>query len=170
MPTAREWSGSRQNVWQHLDPVNVVLVEPICEGFGRSVKTFGTGMAGVVFVVSEDCDLMYGSEVWASRRVRTPSMLGDLQSGDAQTFSLSLGGWHDGISRLFVHRHGICVDEASACQTTRKSVSMRTWRIAQAAKLVVRACDPELTAMYVDCPLGEFAIESDIMDQPCPPR
>ena len=41
---------------------------------------------------------------------------------------------------------------------------------AQAAKLVVRACDPELTVVCADCPPGEFAIERDIMGQLCPPR
>ena len=47
-----------------MNPVNVDLVEPICEGFGCSVGTIGTDMAGVVVAVGEDYDLMYGSEVW----------------------------------------------------------------------------------------------------------
>merc|ERR1712136_504155 len=36
-----------------VNPVNVDFVEPIC-----------ADMAGVVVAVGEDCDLMYGSEVW----------------------------------------------------------------------------------------------------------
>ena len=47
-----------------VNPVNVDLVEPICEGFGCSAGTVGTDMAGVVVAVGENCDLMYGSEVW----------------------------------------------------------------------------------------------------------
>ena len=31
-----EWSGSRQNIDSGIDPVNVVLVEPICEDFWYS--------------------------------------------------------------------------------------------------------------------------------------
>ena len=46
-----------------VNPVNVDLVEPICEGFGCSVGTIGTDMAGVVVAVGEDCNLMYGSEM-----------------------------------------------------------------------------------------------------------
>ena len=42
-------------------------------------------MAGVVVAVGEDCHLMYGSE-----------MLGIVQSDDAQTFLIVVGGgWHD---------------------------------------------------------------------------
>ena len=33
-------------------------------GFGCSAGTIGTDMAGVVVAVGENCDLMYGSEVW----------------------------------------------------------------------------------------------------------
>ena len=48
-----------------VKPVNVHLVEPICEGFGCSAGTFDTDMAGVIVAVGEDCDLMYGSVVWS---------------------------------------------------------------------------------------------------------
>ena len=34
-------------------------------GFGCSAGTIGTDMAGVVVAVGENCDLMYGSEVWS---------------------------------------------------------------------------------------------------------
>ena len=37
-------------------------------------------------------------------------------------------------------------------------------------EVVVRACDPELTAAYADCPLKDLAVERDIMGQPCPLR
>jgi len=47
-----------------VNPVNVDMVEPICEGFRCSAGTIGTDMAGIVVAVGEDCDLVYGSEVW----------------------------------------------------------------------------------------------------------
>ena len=86
---ARERSGSRQSIWQRVNPVNVVLVRPTCEGFGCSVGNFGTDMAGVVFAVSEDCDLMYDSGEWGIAQGAYAQYLGDLQSGDAQTFSFA---------------------------------------------------------------------------------
>ena len=46
-------------------------------------RAIGTDMTGVVVVVGEICDLLYGSEVWASCEVQ-------LQSDDAQNFSFSL--------------------------------------------------------------------------------
>ena len=40
-----------------VNPVNVVLVEPMCEDFGCSVGTLGTDIAGVVVAVGEECNL-----------------------------------------------------------------------------------------------------------------
>ena len=45
-----------------VNPVNVVLVELICEDFGCFVETIGTDIAGVVVAVSKECNQMYVSE------------------------------------------------------------------------------------------------------------
>ena len=45
-----------------VNPVNVVLMEPICEDFRCFVETIGTDIAGVVVAVGEECNLMYVSE------------------------------------------------------------------------------------------------------------
>ena len=46
----------------------------------------------------------------------------------------------------------------------------RCGRGGASGKVVVRACDPELTAAYADRPLRDFAVERNIMGQPCPLR
>ena len=67
-----------------------------CLASGVSAGTIGTHMVGVVVAVGENCDLMYGSEVWASCECVRPVCLGDLQSDEAQTFLIVVGeGWHD---------------------------------------------------------------------------
>ena len=48
---ARERLSSRQSVGSSVNPVNVHLVEPTCEGFGSSAGTFDTDMAGVIVAV-----------------------------------------------------------------------------------------------------------------------
>ena len=53
---------SSEGFGSNVDPVNIDLVEAICEGFGCS-EAIGTDMAGVVVEVDEDCDLMSGPEV-----------------------------------------------------------------------------------------------------------
>ena len=45
-----------------MNPVNIDLVEPICEGFGCS-EAISTDTAGVVVEVDEEYDLMSGPEV-----------------------------------------------------------------------------------------------------------
>ena len=42
-----------------VNPVNVALVEPICENFGYFLETIGTYIAGVIVAVGEECNLMY---------------------------------------------------------------------------------------------------------------
>ena len=61
-------------------------------GFGCSAGTIGTDMAGVVVAVVENCDLMYGSEVWGI--VQGAYAQYDLATCSLTTlkpFSLSLG-------------------------------------------------------------------------------
>ena len=99
-------------------PVNVDLVEPICEGFGCSARTIGTDMAGVVVAVGEDCDLMYGSEVW-----------GIVQGAYAQ---YALATCSEGVNTTcllspprHVHQSLLCIDDDCVKETSSDVPSYR---------------------------------------------
>ena len=73
--------------------------------------------AGCVVAVSENCDLMYDSEVGHRAGCVRPVCLGDLQSDDAQTFLIVVGeGWHD----PYRWRVQLAVSAGSRCSWTSK--------------------------------------------------
>ena len=65
-------------------------------GFGCSVSTIGRDIAGVVVVFGENCDLMYGSEVWNIVQGAYAQYALVPCSNDAHPFLISFReGWHD---------------------------------------------------------------------------